>query len=301
MSGQRPVELLRSLAVLGEPPAAEHRRLAEAMGLPDLPPASEHTEIFVFQLHPYASVHLGAEGMLGGEARDRVAGFWRALGMIPPADPDHASVLLGLYASLAEREGEAEGANSLLLARGREALLHEHLAPWLPFFLERVGQSRSAFYAAWADLLQRALEGELAAAPPPGTLPLHLREAPELPDPRVDGAGAFLSGLLAPVRSGVILTRTDLVGVARSRGLAVRIGERRWMLEQLVGEDPAGVLEAISAGAAERAERHGARASSVGPSAAFWAGRARATARLLGELARDGREALDAAVGQGAR
>ena len=36
--------------------------------------------------------------MLGGEARDRIAGFWRALGLVPPPEPDHLAVMLGLYA-----------------------------------------------------------------------------------------------------------------------------------------------------------------------------------------------------------
>lgn len=52
------------------------------------PPAvDEHTDVLVFQAYPYASIYLGAEGMLGGKARDRIAGFWRALGGEPPAEP----------------------------------------------------------------------------------------------------------------------------------------------------------------------------------------------------------------------
>src|SRR3712207_4790889 len=74
------MELLRALAVLAEPPTAETRRVAEALGLGAGARADEYTELFVFQLYPYASVYLGREGMLGGEARDRVGGFWRALG-----------------------------------------------------------------------------------------------------------------------------------------------------------------------------------------------------------------------------
>ena len=74
-----PVELLRVLAVLAEPPSPEYARVAEAAGLGPAPTASEHGDVFLFQLYPYASVHVGAEGMMGGEARDRLAGFWRAL------------------------------------------------------------------------------------------------------------------------------------------------------------------------------------------------------------------------------
>ena len=87
------MELFRALAVLAEPPRAETAHLAVALELGAVPEASEYTDLFVFQLYPYASVYLGAEGMLGGEARDRIAGFWRALGQVPPAEPDHLAVM----------------------------------------------------------------------------------------------------------------------------------------------------------------------------------------------------------------
>lgn len=282
--GVPPVELLRALAVLGEPPTAEHARLARAVGLSGAPAPAAHTELFLVHLHPYASVHLGPEGMLGGEARDRVAGFWTAVGQTPPQEPDHLSALVGLYAALAEGEGAEGGAQGRLVRRAREALLHEHLAPWLPFFLERVVELAAPFYASWAGLLGGVLDAELEAAPPPAEVPLHLRLAPGLPDPRREGAGPFLAGLLAPVRAGVILTRADLADLARRTGVGVRPGARRRMLEQLVGREAEVVLEALAAEAELRAARHATRVG-AGPSSAFWAGRARATARLLRELA----------------
>src|SRR4029453_9462546 len=97
------MELFRALAVLVEPPDRPGAaRVAEALGLGGAPEASAYTELFVFQLYPYASVYLGAEGMLGGEARDRVAGFWRALSLVPPAEADHLALMLALYARLCE-------------------------------------------------------------------------------------------------------------------------------------------------------------------------------------------------------
>src|SRR5918992_4869148 len=100
------MELFRALAVLAEPPTEEAARLAEALELGALPSADEYTELFIFQLYPYASVYLGAEGMMGGEALDRIAGFWRALGEMPPAEADHLSVMLALYARLVELEDD---------------------------------------------------------------------------------------------------------------------------------------------------------------------------------------------------
>src|ERR687884_105170 len=73
------MELFRALAVLSEPPTDEAVRLAEALELGPIPAASEYTELFVFQLYPYASVYLGAEGMIGGDAQtnmgQRAQGF----------------------------------------------------------------------------------------------------------------------------------------------------------------------------------------------------------------------------------
>ena len=60
--------------------------------------------------------------MLGGEAADRVAGFWRALGREVPGEPDHLSALLGLYAGLADAEArESAGAGRILRRESRKA------------------------------------------------------------------------------------------------------------------------------------------------------------------------------------
>ncbi len=60
------MELFRALAVLAEPPTEETGRVSEALGLGVPPSADEYTELFVFELYPYASVYVGQEGMLGG-------------------------------------------------------------------------------------------------------------------------------------------------------------------------------------------------------------------------------------------
>src|SRR5918911_4254765 len=131
------MELFRALAVLAEPPTVKAARVAEALELGELPTADEYTELFVFQLYPYASVYLGSEGMIGGEARDRVAGFWRALGQMPPAEPDHLSVMLALYARLCELEEEESGGRANW-HRARRAFLWEHLLSWLPVYLTKL-------------------------------------------------------------------------------------------------------------------------------------------------------------------
>ena len=121
------MELLRALAVLVEPPERPGAaRVAEALGLGALPETSAYTDLFVFQLYPYASVYAGAEGMLGGEARERVAGFLAALGHDVPAEPDHLALLLGVYAGLLEAEGAASDGRRESLRRARPPRLWGH-------------------------------------------------------------------------------------------------------------------------------------------------------------------------------
>ena len=73
------IDLVRSLAVLVEPPVPAHAPLWDALGVAAPNPA-DHADLFALQLFPYASVHLGAAGRIGGESRDRIAGFFRAVG-----------------------------------------------------------------------------------------------------------------------------------------------------------------------------------------------------------------------------
>src|SRR6266508_4578517 len=170
-------ELLRALGVLCEPPEPTHARIAEALCLPGRIDAADHTELFGFQLVPYASVYLGAEAMLG------------------------------LYATIGEAErGERDRARQALWRQARRALLWEHLLTWAVTYARAVIGSAPPFHAAWAQLLERTLLAEAADLEPPATPPLHLRDAPGLPEAGED-ADALVGVLLAPARSGLILTR----------------------------------------------------------------------------------------------
>ena len=289
---QAPVELLRALAVLAEPPEAAHAEVADALTLEMAPDGAAYADAFLFQFYPYASVYLGAEGMLGGEARDRIAGFWRAVGRPPPAEPDHLSALLGLYAALLHEAGDAPAAEGAMIRQSATALLHEHLAPWIFLYLDRMTQATEGFYQAWATLTAAVLTHELTSAGVPDRLPVHLQEAPTLPDPRSAGGEGFAGMLLAPARSGMMVTRRDLGALGRSLGLGLRLGERRFMLEHLLAQDAPGVLGALAGLAASAVEDHATRRDVLGPIADFWAERARSTAVLLDALAREGGVAL---------
>ena len=265
------MELFRTLGALIEPPGPELRPLADALELGPFPAEAEHTELFLFQLYPYASVYLGAEGMLGGEPRDRIAGFWRALGQAPPDEPDHLTVMLAFYAAL--REQSAAACDPVSRARGlqaRKAYLWEHLLSWLPAFLAMLGLHAPPFYRRWGQLLHQALAGELETVGRQERLALHLREAPGIADPRELGLDAFLDSLLSPVRSGIILVRGDLSRAARQLGLGSRIGERKFVLKALLGQQPAAILDWLAEHSTGWAERHRRQQELWGSPVEFW-------------------------------
>jgi hypothetical protein len=280
------MELFRALAVLAEPPGAEAARVAGALGLGPMPEQSEYTELFVFQLYPYASVYLGEEGMMGGEARDRVSGFWRALSLVPPVEADHLATMLALYARLCELatdESNRDGRSGW--ERARAAFLWEHLLSWLPVYLSKLDELAAPFYRRWSDALMKALLAEAGAVGQPAALPLHLRASASLLDPRSgDEAAGFMQSLLSPVRSGMILTRADLSRASRRLGLGMRLGERAFILRALLGQNASGMLQWLAEEAGAWAERHQSHGDALGDVARAWEGKALAAARLLREL-----------------
>lgn len=291
-------ELLRALGMLCEPPEPAHQRVAGALCLPGRADAADHTELFGFQLVPYASVYLGAEGMLGGEAADRVAGFWRALRLTPPPEPDHLAALLGLYATLWEAEdSERDPARRTLWRQARRALLWEHLLTWAVSYARAVAASAPPFHATWAELLERTLLAEAADLKPPATPPLHLRDTPRLPE-RGGDTGSLVAALLAPVRSGLILTRRDLVRAAGSLGLGLRMGERAFALRSMLDQDPRATLAWLAGEAAGWAARHRRTGAVLGEIGRHWRERAEATRALLLELERATEEATVHAAGR---
>jgi len=279
-------ELLRALgSVPGSPPPYCGPVLA-ALGLP-APTAAEHTAAFVLSAPPHAAIHLGSEGKLGGEGLDRVAGFWRAIGLAPPADADHLGVLLLLYAELAEAETVARSElTRQRLTHARANLLREHLWSWAPGYLTALSHVAAGGLAAWAELTLRALhrEARLPIASPTTALPAALRAA-GLPIRSGDSRDQLLDSLVAPVRSGILLTREDLRAAAAATGLGYRVGERRYALAAMLDQDPGATLSWLRGHAERWARAHASQPPVSGRDPRhWWARRATATASALGQL-----------------
>lgn len=256
-------ELFRALgaAVYTPPPATNP--LTDALLLPTLTPV-DHTHAFVLMAPPHAAIHLGAEGKLGGQALDRVDGFWRAAGASAPADADHLGVLLMCYAGL------TEDAVSPASRRMANALFHEHIWPWAPGYLTALVTLGVESVSAWAELTMDVLDGELERLDPPVQLPLALREAPS--DLTADASfDELLDAVVAPVRTGMVLSHVDLAAGAAAIGAGYRRGERRYALKAMLEQDKAATLYWLAACAGNWAQIHADRADETSE---WWARRA---------------------------
>ncbi|MGB5889290.1 MAG: hypothetical protein WBH75_04855, partial [Thermoanaerobaculia bacterium] len=157
----------------------------------------------------------------------------------------------------------------------------EHLLSWLPLYLAKLTEIAPPFYRRWAGQLTTALGEEIELQGLPERLPLHLREAPELADPKQEGGEAFLRSLLAPISSGIILVRADLHRAARELELGVRLGERRFILEALMAQEAGDTLAWLEAECDLWIDRHRGAEPSTGAIAEFWTNRAKTTKHHL--------------------
>jgi Nitrate reductase delta subunit len=280
-------ELIRSLGAVVLTPPPGNSALCAALELP-IPTGAEHTDAFVLSAPPHAAIHLGPEGKLGGEGLDRIAGFWRVLGLRAPEDADHLGALLMLYAELGDAEdGASDERGRAQLHRARTALFHEHIWSWTPGYLFAVAELGIESVAAWARLTGHALRAEYAALEPPEMLPLALRAAP----PGLDAADSLdetLDALVAPIRAGVVLTYRDLAACGRQVGVGLRRGERRFALRAMLEQDAPATLCWLSGHAQRLSDRHASAPRTANDPCAWWSRRAANTAGVLETLAAAG-------------
>ena len=152
-------------------------------------------------------------------------------------------------------------------------------------YLTKFLGTAAGFYSRWGVMLLKALVGEIMAVGEQEHLPLSLREAPGLIDPRSGTAEEFLQSILTPVRSGMIITRADLTGAARKLNLGLRRGERKFALKSLFAQDASGVFDWLMAETATWAQHHqGSHGGMFGEIARAWEEKTHAAAALLKEL-----------------
>jgi hypothetical protein len=284
-----PGELLVALGAICDSPEAA-RAPAAALGLGPVS-SEEHTSVFVLNCPPYASIHLGVEGQMGGEAADRAAGYWRVLGLSVPTEPDHLACLLALYGHLGAALADAASPSARrAIASARAALLWEHLWPWVPGYCHAVASLGSEALGAWATTVQTVLATDLVDVPvdpakqPARTLPLALRLAPA-PLSADAGLDQMLDALVAPLRSGIVLTRDSVARACRTVGVGLRVAERRFALRAMFEQDLPRTLTWLADEAQQWSEQH--RRAGTDCTSRWWAQRAAATAAFMDSLSQE--------------
>ncbi|HXY43677.1 MAG TPA: molecular chaperone TorD family protein [Acidimicrobiales bacterium] len=278
-------DLLMALAAVCDTPRAA-ASAADALGLGAISP-EEHTRAFILNCPPHAAIYLGRQGGLGGEGADRVAGFWRAIDLVPAADVDHLSSLLALLARLQStdvggrllppREEQA-------LRQIRAALAWEHLWSWVPGYTRAMEDLGIPTLSLWARLTRRVLAAEVSSGLGniSDRLPTALRDAPPPPQ-ATDELERLLDALVTPVRSGLVLTSHGLARAAATIGVGCRAGERRFALRAMLEQNVTASLAWLSGEAERWAARH--RDSGADLASRWWATRASRTAAVTAELA----------------
>jgi TorA maturation chaperone TorD len=174
-------EPARLAAALAEVAAA----LAEAMtgpavgagGEPVPGLAEEYTRLFARQVlvAPYASSYAIDPGQSRSVNLQAVMAFYTAFGLrVDPAHPelpDHIGAQLEFLAALAAKEAYASSAGlsepAAICRAARARFVGEHVAGWLPRFVERLhGQARLAFYPSLGSLALALLADEPGDRPP---------------------------------------------------------------------------------------------------------------------------------------
>jgi TorA maturation chaperone TorD len=265
----------------GLPPFAEHIPPEPTAGawMADL--AVEEQRLFGMNVYPYESIFVDQELMLNTAATERVARLYQDCGCdsvgARAGAPDHLGLELGLMRELitAELQARARGdAGGERWARAQQALcLHAHLARWAPLCARTIARvTTQPLYTLLATLTTELVLSDLDSVPAAVRLPrialerqLTGRETrpssddnglgPESPIPiRPDGdanaedargINAIVGQLIRPARTGVLLTRSDISGLARTLHLPLTIGERFQMLRSLF--DAAGQFDHLPA------------------------------------------------------
>jgi len=86
------------------------------------------------------------------------------------------------------------------------------------------------------------------------------------------------------VRSGLLITRSDLAAAAVAIGLAARAGGRAFMLRALIEQDRTATFGWLAQRAAWWADQHQAGIPTLGRIAQHWLGRAHASLRALEQI-----------------
>jgi TorA maturation chaperone TorD len=260
--------------------------------------AADHQHLFGFNVFPFESVFLDPSGRFGGDLTASVSQFYRQAGYeyAPAVDsPDHLGSELAFLAFLC-RQDENAGADALpaqtqLAKDAIRLFLDQHLMRWLPPLVVAIRQQGQPFYDALVAHMLTTLQTCIVDL---NKLPDTKFNVPQ-PPPLLEEEGTSLADiadfLLAPVYSGVYLSRDFIGRLASRHSLPSGFGQRRPMLTGLIRSAVNyGHLDEILASLQEMASawESSYREMSSPPlsltAAAMWADRAAETVIILSRI-----------------
>lgn len=276
------MDLMRALGAVMTTPDAAVARLATTLELPATPTPSEHTFVFESQLSPLASIYLSADGEPGGETRDRIAGYWRAVGRTPPPDPDHLSQMLVFYADLLEQERlESDESRRHAVGRLRKSFLWEQLLTWLPAYLTKIDLIAPRPYRRWAQLVDQVIAREAWRTGALSSIPATLQRLRDLREPAIGDLDGLFTYLTAPARCGLVLAPIDLGRAADELHAPAPGGGVRPGLQALFAIRASALLPWLATEARRWETRHERNRDLLPALSDHWMRRSRATRTLL--------------------
>lgn len=267
------------------------------------------------EVHPYESVYLGEEALLGGDRAEAARATRSGAGLGDPRalEADHLAEELRLLAFLgaAEADALADGVDPGHVHAHLRRALDEHLLRWLPALVAAVegldggpggGAGLYAFAAGRAlDLAVDARSG-LAGAPAGWSLP---PVEDVLADPKA-GLARIARQLAVPALAGGLFTQGAVRRIGRALDLPAGFGKRWQVIEGLLAsaahfDRVPETLAALDAEVARWDARYaGVAAAGLGPLVAPWRDRAAATRATLARIDAAAAAAVDAAAREAA-
>lgn len=281
------VELATAIAEVAEGSSVRDE-IAEGLEILGTTPADLY-QLFIKELPPFASIYLSSDGNLGGSSRATIAGYFTALDIPIPSDPDHISALLVLLAQILESQlivsskllGQGDDANISKLdsiCRARDVLLNEHILSWLPAYLLRARQVGPSSLLGWVNYctdLIYLLANENG---------FEFTDSQRF-EPRREGLSSneIVSWTTSPFLSGLIITYHDLEVVASKLNVSIRAGRKRFILEDLLSATGFDAIEQLCQIARKQGELYLSNCSDF-PTLKIWGLKANRTSELLSDV-----------------
>lgn len=277
-------EIASALAVVAQA-SLVRGEISNALGIEDATP-SDLYQLFVRELPPFASVYLSGDGNIGGESHSAIAGFYHALGVPTPSDPDHLSSLFSLLSQILQKEadltkGSSDPAREAKLAsvsRAKSVLVGEHLLSWLPAYLLRAKEVVSYRLSGWVNcamdllsvLVDQISQSEIGEE--------------EFEFERFGSVSDAVEWITTPRKSGLVITPWDISNIGDDLGVALRVGRKRFVLEELLNQSRSDVALALQVLSDHQMKLFNAHKREF-PSLSIWAERAARTRELIASYA----------------